>query len=134
MANFGDTRSGFHKNSQIFIILLLVLAFLINFWPNLIWQLAKTGQFQPLAGACLPGCHIWYSVVIEIYYKLVLISYDYQSEPASHSHRDIVDLTREWPISQWTHSSSGCHYSCKSLMTFYFLKWHSCFDQSHKTS
>ena len=37
MADFGATRSGFHKNSQIFIILLLVLAFLSNFWQNHIW-------------------------------------------------------------------------------------------------
>ena len=37
MADFGATRSGFHKNSQIFTILLLVLAFLSNFWPNHIW-------------------------------------------------------------------------------------------------
>ena len=44
----------FHKNSQIFAIWLLFLAFLSNFWQNHIWKLTKTGQFQPLAGACLP--------------------------------------------------------------------------------
>ena len=59
MADFGATRSGFHKNSQIFIILLLVLAFLSNFWPNHIWQLAKTGQSDPLAKTCLLRSHFW---------------------------------------------------------------------------
>ena len=37
VADFGATRCRFQKNSQIFIILVLVLAFLSNFWQNHIW-------------------------------------------------------------------------------------------------
>ena len=44
MANFGATRSGFHKNSQIFIILLLVLAFFVQFLakPHLVARQNRT--------------------------------------------------------------------------------------------
>ena len=49
LLDFGTTRCGFHKNSQIFTILLLVLVFLSIFLakPHL-WQLAKTGQSEDL--------------------------------------------------------------------------------------
>ena len=61
----------FHKNHQILTILLLFLAFLSNFWQNHIWKLTKTGQFQPLAGACLPVIHHYKAQFIHVIFVTI---------------------------------------------------------------